>query len=156
MKVGRSIGVILSLLAVMFATNKYIDGKSYSGGFTSKNNETNIAYEIPDQVLDNDREYDEETITYKNEFNYPIYLNQSSISIKCNGYGENKEDDEELVKNNINIKVLFSKDKKNKLENIKLDKNETAYIYVVSNYNKNVYPTKEVTCSYSINIQTSM
>ncbi len=155
MKVGRSIGVILSLLIVMLFTNRYIDGKSYSR-YASNNEETNVAYNLPDQVLNNSSTNKEEAITYKNEFSYPIYLNQSSINVKCTGYGENKEDDEELVKSNLQIKVLFSKDKKSKSENIKLEKNETVYIYVVSNYVKDVYPTKEVTCNYNINIQTSM
>lgn len=155
MKVGRSVGVILSLLIVMLFTNKYIDGKSYSRD-ANNNEETNIAYNLPDQILGNSSDNKEETITYKNEFGYPIYLNQSSIKIKCTGYGDNKEDDEELVKSNLQIKVLFSKDKKNKSESIKLEKNETVYIYVVSNYTKDIYPTKEVTCNYNINIQTSM
>lgn len=155
MKVGRSIGVILSLLIVMLFTNKYIDGKSYSRD-ANNNGETNIAYNLPDQILNNSSTNKEETITYKNEYSYPIYLNQSSISVKCTGYGENKEDDEELVKNNLQIKTLFSKDKNSKSENIKLEKNETVYIYVISNYTKSIYPTKEVTCSYNINIKTSI
>lgn len=155
MKVGRSIGVILSLLIVMLFTNKYIDGKSYSRD-ANNNEETNIAYNLPDQILNNSSTNKEEAITYKNEFSYPIYLNQSSINVKCTGYGENKEDDEELVKNNLQIKTLFSKDKNRKSESIKLEKNETVYIYVVSNYTKDIYPTKEVNCSYSINIQTSI
>lgn len=155
MKVGRSIGVILSLLILMLYTNRYIDGTSYSGN-TSNNEETAVAYEIPDQILDNSSTNKEEAITYKNEFNYPIYLNQSSIKVKCTGYGENKENDEELVKSNLQIKALFSKDKKSKNESIKLEKNEIVYIYIVSNYAKDVYPTKEVTCNYNINIQTSM
>ena len=155
MKVGRSVGAILSLLIVMLFTNRYIDGKSYSR-YANNNEETNIAYDIPDQIFDNSSDNKEETITYKNEFGYPIYLNQSSIKIKCTGYGDNKEDDEELVKSNIQIKVLFSKDKKNKSESIRLEKNEIVYIYVVSNYTKDIYPTKEVTCNYNINIQTSM
>lgn len=155
MKVGRSVGVILSLLIVMLFTNRYIDGKSYSR-YANNNEETNIAYDIPDQILHNSSDNKEGTITYKNEFSYPIYLNQSSIKIKCTGYGDNKEDDEELVKSNLQIKVLFSKDKKNKSESIRLEKNKTVYIYVVSNYTKDIYPTKEVTCNYNINIQTSM
>lgn len=155
MKVGRSVGVILSLLIVMLFTNRYIDGKSYSR-YANNNEETNIAYDIPDQILDNSSDNKEGTITYKNEFGYPIYLNQSSIKIKCTGYGDNKEDDEELVKSNLQIKVLFSKDKKNKSESIRLEENETVYIYVVSHYTKDIYPTKEVTCNYNINIQTSM
>lgn len=155
MKVGRSVGVILSLLIVMLFTNRYIDGKSYSR-YANNNEETNIAYDIPDQMLGNSSDNKEGTITYKNEFSYPIYLNQSSIKIKCAGYGDNKEDDEELVKSNLQIKVLFSKDKKNKSESIRLEKNETVYIYVAFNYTKDIYPTKEVTCNYNINIQTSM
>ena len=154
MKVGRSIGVILSLLTVMLFTNKYIDGKSYSRD--ANNEETNIAYNLPDQILNNSSTNKEGTITYKNEYSYPIYLNQSSISVKCTGHGEYKEDDEELVKNNLQIKTLFSKDKNSKSESIKLEKNETVYIYVISNYTKNIYPTKEVTCSYNINIKTSI
>lgn len=155
MKVGRSVGVILSLLIVMLFTNRYIDGKSYSR-YANNNEETNIAYDIPDQILGSSSDNKGGTITYKNEFSYPIYLNQSSIKIKCTGYGDNKEDDEELVKSNLQIKVLFSKDKKNKSESIRLEKNEIVYIYVVSNYTKDIYPTKEVTCNYNINIQTSM
>ena len=123
MKVGRSVGVILSLLIVMLFTNRYIDGKSYSR-YANNNEETNIAYDIPDQILGNSSDNKEGTITYKNEFSYPIYLNQSSIKIKCTGYGDNKEDDEELVKSNLQIKVLFSKDKKNKSESIRLEKND--------------------------------
>lgn len=155
MKVGRSVGVILSLLIVMLFTNRYIDGKSYSR-YANNNEETIIAYDIPDQILHNSSDNKEGTITYKNEFSYPIYLNQSSIKIKCAGYGDNKEDDEELVKSNLQIKALFSKDKKNKSESIRLEKNETVYIYVAFNYTKDIYPTKEVTCNYNINIQTSM
>ena len=39
MKVGRSVGVILSLLIVMLFTNRYIDGKSYSR-YANNNEET--------------------------------------------------------------------------------------------------------------------
>lgn len=156
MKMYRSLGVILSLLAVIFVSNKYIDGKSFSEiADNSSSSKNEISYNLDDTSFTNESKSKENIITYKNEYKYSLTLNESNIKIKCNGSGENKEDDEALVEKNIKIKVLYSKDKIHKYESIKIDKDETAYIYISNQY-EGTYPTREVSCSYSINIDAAI
>lgn len=156
MKMYRSLGVILSLLAVIFVSNKYIDGKSFSEiADNSSSSKNEISYNLDDTSFTNESKSKENIITYKNEYKYSLTLNESNIKIKCNGSGENKEDDEALVEKNIKIKVLYSKDKIHKYESIKIDKDETVYIYISNQY-EGTYPTNEVSCSYSINIDAAI
>lgn len=153
MKIHRSIGVILVLLGFIFFTNKYIDNKSVSEMDSfSKNNDNVLIANMEEDVKDQKDKY----VTYVNKSNHSITLAESDIKVTCHGSGEYKDDDEKLVKDNLAVSVLYSKDKKNKTKSIQLNKDEMVYIYVNAFYKGKVNPNKEVNCDYSINIQSAI
>lgn len=147
MKMYRSILGILALCGFILCTNKYIDNKSLSDTSFYQDNGVLVA-DLSNTSGD--------VLTYKNTNSYTVNLNEGTISLICKGIGSNKEDDEKLVKNNLDVSVLYSKDKENKTKEIKLLKNEIVYIYVSTNYVGDIYPDNEVNCDYSINIETSI
>lgn len=151
MKVNRSIGGILLLLVAIFFTNKYIEENTYANQSSS---DDIVAYDLTATDLDDSSE--DKVITYTNNNNYRVSLNESNVVVNCNGTGSNKEDDEALVKKNLKISVFYSKNKKDKVKDIKVEKDEMVYIHILPLYEGKEKPKNEVTCNYSINIQTAI
>ena len=151
MKVSRSIGGLLLLLVAIFFTNKYIEENTYANQSSS---DGIVAYDLTDTNLDDSSE--DKIITYTNKNNYRISLNESNVVVNCIGTGSNKEDDEALVKKNLKISVFYSKNKKDKVKDINVEKDEMVYIHVLPLYEGNKKPKNEVTCNYSINIQAAI
>ena len=151
MKVSRSIGGLLLLLVAIFFTNKYIEENTYANQSSS---DGIVAYDLTDTNLDDSSE--DKIITYTNKNNYRISLNESNVVVNCIGTGSSKEDDEALVKRNLKVSVYYSKNKKDKVKDINVEKDEMVYIHVLPLYEGKEKPKSEVTCNYSINIQTAI
>ena len=124
--------------------------------------ENTFGISLNEQNIDLDAEINKENngsyqiLEFKNNHNYSVRITTEDIILECKGYGPTKEADEELVKNNYEIEVSFSKEKDGKKEDdILLDKNDTAYIHVNTYYKDAVYPTNRVGCNYSININSN-
>jgi hypothetical protein len=139
MKLGRIMGVILSILVTtMLISYYYINNKV-------NNNSIEL---IGDSVSTNDYE---DIIKYTNNQNYSIDIEASNVNITC--HGEN-ESDEDLVKSNMKISALFSNSiNGNKEESINIKSKESIYIHVVKEYTSDIYPSNDVTCDYSIDIK---
>lgn len=152
MKMYRSLGVILALLAFIFCTNKYIDNKSKSTLSSFKEENGVLVADLSNDNKSSDGSY----VTYTNTNSHPIILDQGNIELTCTGSGKNKDQDEALVKQNMNVTVLYSKDKDIKTKSIKILKDEMVYIYVSTSYSGVIYPENEVNCDYRINIQSTI
>lgn len=151
MRLGRIMGVILSFLAVMYLMNNYIEKNNSQEPNNSIELIGDIGYVEKNNLNLENNDY--EVMEFKNNYNYPVEISADSISITCKGVGNTKEDDEYLVSNNFKINAYFSKELNGiKEKSLIINKKEKVYIYVISEYVGEVYPSNEVACDYNINI----
>lgn len=152
MRLGRIMGVILSFLVVMYLANKYISNDFSQATNNSIELTGDIAY-LENTNFDRKNSKDIEVIEYVNKYNHPVEISEDSVSITCEGVGNTKEDDEILVRNNFEINTYFSKELNGtKEESLVINKKEKIYIYIISTYVGEKFPTSEVKCDYNIEI----
>lgn len=114
MRLDRIMGVVLSILSIFYIGFYYYNNQELNdnpfelltdAGYLSDN-----VAEFSEKVLSSN-DSTKELIEFTNTNSYPVELNQSDITITCNGTGETKEKDELLVTNNYKVKAKFSKEK---------------------------------------------
>lgn len=159
MKLGRILGVVLSIGIVIFAVmNGEVDSKENNGPIELADNSGTISdtgVEFGNVVLDMDNNQNVNMIKFTNTNNYPVEIGTSSIDLVCTGFGENKEEDEFLVSKNIKVKTSFAKSENDtKYDSMLVKKNETIYIFIANEYMGDEYPLNEVNCNYNVNIQS--
>ncbi len=159
MKLGRILGVILSVGIVAFAVaygkvdsmenNGPIELASANGVISDE------GVEFGNVVLDMDNNKNVNVVKFTNTNSYPVELGTSSIDIICTGSGEHKAEDELIVSKNMKIKAAFAESENGtKYDSILVKKHETVYIFVASEYVGDEYPMNEVNCNYNVNIQS--
>ena len=159
MKIDRTLGVLLSILVVIIIL-------IYNNSIESLNNQDSFGLIGDSGVLSdgvvsyNSQEYDEnntknaELIEFVNKENYPVTINSNEVSIKCEG---STAKENEIVKNNYKIYATFSNDKSSeKYEYLRVLPKEKIYIHINTSYEGDTFPTNDVTCNYSINIEASV
>ena len=159
MKLGRILGVILSILVFVICTNKYASeaNNDNSNPFAFLSDSVNVidnnTVKYGNTVVDMDNKDNIEVITYTNKNGYTVNLTQKDITVICNGSGSTKEADEALVSKNMKIKAAFSEDEHGKkYDSLLVNNRETVYIHVISTYSGDKLPMNEVYCDYSVNI----
>lgn len=159
MKLGRILGVFLSIGVIAFAVaygkvdskenNSPIELASANG--VIKDEEV----EFGNVVLDMENNQNIDKIKFTNTNNYPVELGTSSIDLICTGSGVNKEKDEFIVSKNMHIKASFAKgENATKYDSLLVNKDETIYIFIASQYDGDEYPLNEVNCNYRVNIES--
>lgn len=137
MKEEKRFLLCLIIIISLFLANKYNENHNDE----PINNMMAIS-EVKNKVFDKDKHSYEEIIQYTNEYEYPITLNKRDIKVSC---------DIKEVENYYDISVLFSKNKNGeKTDLLTLKRNETAYIFVISEYDKEKLPNSNVKCRYDI------
>lgn len=159
MKLGRFLGVILSIGIVIFAImNGEVDSKENNGPIelASANGViSDTGVEFGNVVLDMEDNQKVNKVKFTNTNSNPVHLETSSIELICTGSGKNKESDEFIVSKNMKIKASFAKsDTDTKYDSLLVKKNETVYIFIASEYEGEEYPMNEVNCNYNVDIQS--
>lgn len=158
MRLDRIMGVVLSILVIAyFGIKKYSSQELNDHPFELLSDSGYLSDNVitlSEKVLSsNDSTAD--IIEFTNPYNHPVELNQSDITITCNGTGETKESDELLVTSNYIIKAKFSKEKNGALDDsLLVNKKDKAYIHVISEYN-GALPINQVNCSYSVSVMSN-
>lgn len=158
MRLDRIMGVVLSILALAYFgirdyNNQELNDNPFELLSDSGYLRDNVAT-LNDKVLSSN-DSTSEIIEFTNPYNYSVELNQSDITITCNGTGENKESDELLVASNYTIKAKFSKEKNGALDNsLLVNKGEKAYIHIINEYNGSL-PSNQVSCGYSLHVSSN-
>lgn len=160
MKTGRVMGLLLSILAVLFVIDYYVDGDSVNTNSFELLGDAGIMYDHTatyDNVrLNNDNKKSINKLKFTNTRSYTVTLSESSINIVCTGSGEHKDDDEYLVSKNMKVKASFADSNDGiKVESLNVASGDTAFVYVTSSYTSEELPTNEVTCDYEISLQAS-
>ena len=160
MKLGRILGVLLSIGIVIFAiVNGEVDSKENNGPIELANGNGEISgagVDFGNVVLDMENNQNINVVKFTNTNNYPVELGTSNIVLKCTGSGETREQDEFIVSKNMKIKAAFAKSENDmKYDTLSVNKNETIYVFIVNNYEGEEYPMNEVNCNYNIDIQAS-
>lgn len=159
MKLGRILGVILSIGIIGFAVAYgKVDSKENNGPVELASSNGVISeegVEFGNVVLDMDNNQNVNVVKYTNTNSYPVELGTSSIDIICTGTGENKAEDEFIVSKNMKVKAAFAESENGtKYDSILVKKHETIYIFIASEYAGEEYPLNEVNCNYNVNIQS--
>lgn len=159
MKLGRILGVILSIGIVAFAVAYgKVDSMENNGPVELASSNGVISdegVEFGNVVLDMDNNQNVNMVKFTNTNSYPVELGTSSIDIICTGSGENKAEDELIVSKNMKVRASFAKSEKDtKYDSMLVKKNETIYIFIASEYVGDEYPLNEVNCNYNVNIQS--
>lgn len=150
MKLDRVLRGTLTLLIVLILVGAY---HSKNSKFTNNSLNTQDIVYLAESQFDNYHRENVEIIEYTNNFNYPITISENNFDITCKGIGSNREDDELLTSNNFKIDTYFSKEKDGlKQESLTVKKKEKIYIFIVSKYDGEKYPTNEVVCNYNIGL----
>lgn len=157
MKLGRFLGVVLSIGIVAFAImNGEVDSKGNNGPIELASSNGSISesgVEFGNAVLDMDNTQNVNKIKFTNTNSYPVELGTNNIELICTGSGEAKDHDEFIVSRNMRIKAAFAKSEDaTKYDSLLVNKNETVYIFVVNEYIGEEYPMNEVNCNYNIDI----
>ena len=158
MKKGRILGLLLSILAIIFILDYLVDGVSVNAnsfellGDAGVISDSTATYD--NVFLDKDNNSSVRKLTFTNTRGYPVTLSQESIKMTCTGSGQYKDSDEYLVSNNMKISALFA-DSNNgvKQKSLNVAKGETATIYITSTYTSDKLPMSEVSCDYKIALQ---
>lgn len=159
MKLGRILGVVLSIGIVIFAVmNGEVDSKENNGPIELASSNGSISetggVEFGNVVLDMDNNQNVNKVKFTNTNSYPVELGTNSIELICTGSGVEKEHDEFIVSKNMRIKAAFAKTEDDtKYDSLLVNKNETVYIYIVNEYVGEEYPMNEVNCNYNVDIQ---
>lgn len=153
MSLGRILGVVLSFIFALSFINSNINNNEKNNSFELIGDSGSVTEEkvkFDNVSLNEDNNSNVEVIKYTNNQPYSIALTASDILVGCNG---SVQSDVDLVNNNMKVSALFSKlDSNNKSSSINIKPKETVYIYIVNEYS-GTYPSSNVTCNYSINIQ---
>lgn len=155
MKLGRIMGVFLSMLIVMGAINLSLhkDAESMSLGLAMENDYHHI--QTNNVVMDASNKKNVDRISYTNTNNHQINISSSDIKISCIGSGKNEYNDVNLVKDNFKINAKFAKTANgNKYDSLTVEKREKVYIYLYTEYVGDTFPSNEVICNYSVKIDT--
>lgn len=157
MKLGRYLGVVLSIGIVIFAImNGEVDSKENNGPIELASSNGSISesgVEFGNVVLDMDNNQNVNKVKFTNTNSYPVDLGTNSIELICTGTGATKEEDELIVSRNMRIKAAFAQtEDATKYDSLTVGKNETVYIFIVSEYTGDEYPMNEVNCNYNIDI----
>lgn len=157
MKIGRIMGVVLSILIFSYYAIKYIDSNNENNPFELIGDNGYISENIvnfDDKVLSSN-DSTSEVIKFTNTYSYQIEMSQNDITINCTGTGSTKEEDEALVKNGYTVIAKFSDEMNSSLYNsLLVPVGKTIYIHVISEY-KGGLPVNPVSCEYNLNIQSS-
>ena len=160
MRIGRVLGVVLSILVVGIILNYAVfnaQGKNNPFELVQANEVVRDGNTFAgNQVLDMENTEEVEILTFTNKESHSVMLNKSSIQVVCHGSGEHKEHDEALVERNLKIKASFSATKKGlRHDSLSVEEKGEAYIFINSSYEGDEYPLEEVSCKYNIQIQAS-
>lgn len=161
MKLGRILGVVLSMLALMGGLNKNIFSNSQdsSNAFELGNTDGIISDSRVDygsSLLNSENNNNVDYLTFTNKESYPVEIGSSNITVTCLGNGISAESDASLVKNNLSIKALFSESKTGKkVTSLVVEPKEKIYVFTISEFVGDIYPENEVNCNYNIDIQAS-
>ena len=158
MKKGRILGLLLSILAIIFAMDYIIDGDGVNTNSFELLGDAGVISDATatyDNVfLDKDHNSSIRELKFTNTRRYPVTLSQESIKMTCTGSGQYKDSDEYLVSNNMKISALFA-DSNNgvKQKSLNVASGKTATIYITSQYVSEKLPMNEVSCDYKIALQ---
>ena len=138
--------ILCTIFVVIISYNKITTGKSEDNELLSYAN-----VELDMSESDSAKEY----LTYKNTNSYPVELRNTDVYVICTGSGENKENDEELVENYLEITAKFKKNMNDEAKDtIIINKKEEVLIEISSNYTGEM-PTNPVSCKYGLDIDIS-
>ena len=160
MKKGRILGLLLSILAIIFAMDYIIDGDGVNTnsfellGDAGVISDKTATYDNVSLDMDNNSSVRE--LKFTNTRSYSVTLSQESINMTCSGSGQYKDSDEYLVRNNMKISALFA-DSNNgvKQKSLNVASGDSATIYITSSYIGDKLPMSEVSCDYKIALQAA-
>ena len=160
MKKGRILGLLLSILAIIFAMDYIIDGDGVNTnsfellGDAGVISDKTATYDNVSLDMDNNSSIRE--LKFTNTRSYSVTLSQESINMTCSGSGQYKDSDEYLVRNNMKISALFA-DSNNgvKQKSLNVASGDSATIYITSSYIGDKLPMSEVSCDYKIALQAA-
>ena len=153
MNLGRILGVVLSFIFALSFINSNINNNEESNPFELIGDsgivtDENVKF---DKVsLNKEKNNNIEVIKYTNNQPYSIAITASDIQVECNG---SNQSDVDLVNSSMKVSASFSRlSSDNKLSSINIKPKESIYIYIINEYN-GTFPSTDVTCNYSIDIQ---